>query len=160
GFAMCTIAMGCATTHSGAGGPNENAPAPHIASDEEFGDARADYTALRVGSPARAAWRKALLGYLLPRVSELLQKGNDDAVEVFKNACSLFDAAELDKPDAPPEMLRLGEELATVYARRGAEEPVVLGRSVAATLNPAARAQWDERIRWIQDFEASAGPTK
>ena len=71
----------CATT--GMGGDGGSAPpVPKITTDEEFGEARADYTAL---PPAgRVGWRKALLAYLTPRVDDLLQKGSDDAVRPFR----------------------------------------------------------------------------
>src|SRR5262249_14456692 len=105
----------------------------------------------------RAGWRKALLGYLEPRVDELLQKNSDDAVEVFKNACSLFDPEDLEKAEPDPGMSKLGLRVAEAYSKRGAEEPVILGLSVAAALDPALRPRWDERIKWIEEFEASSG---
>jgi tetratricopeptide (TPR) repeat protein len=144
----------CATT--GMGGDGGSAPpVPKITTDEEFGEARADYTAL---PPAgRASWRKALLAYLEPRVDDLLQKGSDDAVEVFRNACSLFEPEELAKPQPDPALAKLGTKLAESYSKRGAEEPVILGLSVAATLDPAQRPRWDEHMKSIMEFEASSG---
>src|SRR5262249_2090734 len=122
------LLLGACATTGNAGGGGASAPVPKITTDEEFGEARADYTAL---SPSgRAGWRKALLAYLEPRVDDLLQKGSDDAVEVFKNACSLFDPEELVKPEPDPALAKLALKLAESYSKRGAEEPVILGLSV------------------------------
>ena len=154
-LAAALLLGACATTGIAGGEGGSAPPVPKITTDEEFGEARADYTAL--GSGSRERWRKALLAYLEPRVDDLLAKNSDDAVEVFKNACSLFEPEELEKPAADATLAKLGLKLAEAYSKRGAEEPVILGLSVAATLDPALRARWDERMKWIADFEASSG---
>ena len=151
--AQALILGACATTGSGGEG-GTTPPVPKITTDEDFGEARADYTALPPGG--RASWRKALLAYLEPRVDSLLAKNSDDAVEVFKNACSLFDPEELEKPEPDPTLAKLGVKLAEAYSKRGAEEPVILGLAVAATLDSGLRPRWDERLKWIADFEASS----
>jgi tetratricopeptide (TPR) repeat protein len=150
------LVTGCATTGNGELS-GSGRPVPKITTDEEFGEARTDFTAIPTGSPSRAEWRKALLTYLLPRVDDLAARDNDDAIEVFKNACSLWEPEELEKPDTPKEMARRASMLADRFARRGAEEPVILGLSVAATLDPSQRGRWEERLRWIEEFESSAG---
>ncbi|HJZ84652.1 MAG TPA: tetratricopeptide repeat protein [Polyangia bacterium] len=155
-FAAGCLLLGCATTHLP--GATESAPpVPSITSDDEFADARAEYTALPAGARGRAAWRNALLAYLIPRVQEQLARKADDAVDLYRSACLLWDADELAKPDAPPELARLGGEIARLYAMRGAEEPVVLGLSVQATLDEKKRKEWEERLRWIDEFETGAG---
>jgi tetratricopeptide (TPR) repeat protein len=149
------FAISCATT-----GVHEQTgvvpPVPNITSDEDYGAARADYTALPVGH-GRVGWRNALLTYLLPRIDELLAKQSDDAVEVFKSACALYDPDELAKPGGPAEIGKVGEKIAQTYSMRGAEEPVVLGLSVAASFDPGAQKRWEERLKWIDDFESSGG---
>src|SRR5688500_3270488 len=128
-FAL-TLFGGCASTRA-ARDSGPALPVPPLTSDEDFGDARSEYSAFPLGSASREVWRKALLNYLLSRARELLAKHNDDAIDAFKNACSLYEPEELrDEDELPPELARLGEQLAARYSPRGAEEPVVLGLSV------------------------------
>jgi tetratricopeptide (TPR) repeat protein len=154
--AVEAASVGCATTHAGnlaRGGPPR--PVPKITNDEEFADARSDYTILAPGRADRTAWRAALVAYLMARGQDLLAKRSDDAVEAFRNACSLYEPEELARPDVPESMERMAERIAEVYAMRGAEEPVVLALSVQASRGKTAEKRWNERLRWIDEFEAS-----
>src|SRR5438270_197397 len=97
GWLAITLAVtSCATTLAEV--DRKAPPAPTISSDEDFGEARADYSALTPGGRRRAEWRQALLKYLFPRIRELLARNNDDAVEAFRNACSLYEPEELESP--------------------------------------------------------------
>lgn len=133
-------------------------PVKRIVTEDDYNTARPEYDALPIGAADRGERRAALAGYSLKQVRDDLDRGHpEDAYDAFKQALTLWDAAELwsGKVGGPTsDELRDGAaRVERAFKKRGAHEEVLVALAVEMALQPddaAARARYAEVTGWLR----------
>jgi tetratricopeptide (TPR) repeat protein len=135
-------------------------PVKPIASDEDYGAARAEYDALSVHAPDRAAHRAALEAWLFKQLREDIDRGHlEDAYEQLKQAATLYDPDELAGPIKDDALHDAAVRIEQAFKKRGAHEEVVVALAIELKLKPSdtsVRARYDEISNWLRN----GGPTE
>jgi tetratricopeptide (TPR) repeat protein len=158
-LALCALVAGCAhapkTPPSSAGASITPAgPVTAVASEEDYNSARAEYDALTVHAPERAARRAALETWLGKQLGEALDRGHlEEAYDQLKQAATLYDAEEL-AGKVRDDRLRDGAvRVEHAFRKRGAHEEVLVALVLEMKLAPddaSVRARYAEVTAWLR----------
>ncbi|MFH0899210.1 MAG: hypothetical protein V2A73_01140, partial [Pseudomonadota bacterium] len=122
--------------------------------DEDLERARSAFRALDAAQPEREQRRRELLDAHAGRVARSLDSGDADrAFEVFEKALTMWNADELDAPDAPPPgfepLVGSAERLFAHFSRTGAGNESI---AVLAFLAAAFPSKANEHLRTFEEI--------
>jgi len=157
--ALIALVGGCAhsakTPPSSAGASITPAgPVGTITTEEDYNTARAEYDALAVNSPERAARRAALESWLGKQLNGALDRGHlEEAYEQLKQATTLYDPDELGAKVKDDGLYENAVRIEHAFKKRGAHEEVLVALVVEMKLKPndtSVRARYDEVVGWLR----------
>ncbi len=129
-------------------------PVKAITSEDDYATARAEYDALALHAPERAARRAALETWLARQLREDLDRGHvEDAYEQLKQAATLWDADELDGKISDEGLRGSAVRIEQAFKKRGAHEEVLAALIIEMKLSPGesgARARFDQVVSWLR----------
>lgn len=131
-------------------------PGPIPASEEEAEAARQQLDLLPDDEPTRLSRRQGLLDYYCQATEQALVGGHaEEAFQLFGQALSLFEAAELQRVgqlSLQTKLLSAAQGIGRVYSRRGAHTEAVLALAVQIALTPADATlpqRFSELAAWL-----------
>jgi tetratricopeptide (TPR) repeat protein len=129
-------------------------PVKAVASEEDYNSARAEYDALTVRSPDRAARRAALETWLAKQLRGDLDHGHvEEAYEQLKQMATLWDPAELSGKVKDDALRDAAVRIEQAFKKRGAHEEVMVALVLEMKLAPddnTVRARYDEVSGWLR----------
>jgi tetratricopeptide (TPR) repeat protein len=152
--AACAHAPHPAPPSSAGASITPSGPVKAVSSEEDYNTARAEYDALTLHAPERAARRAALEAWLIKQLDQDLDHHHlEEAYEELKQAATLWDPEEL-AGDVKDEPLReAAMRIEQAFKKRGAHEEVLVALVLEMKLAPgdaSVRARYDGITAWLR----------
>ena len=152
--AACAHAPHSAPPSSAGASITPSGPVKAVSSEEDYNTARAEYDALTLHAPERAARRAALEGWLIKQLDQDLDHHHlEEAYEELKQAATLWDPEELAGSVKDEPLREAAVRIEQAFKKRGAHEEVIVALVLEMKLAPgdaSVRARYDGITAWLR----------
>ncbi len=147
--------QGAASSSSSPTSIAPSGPVKPIGNEDDYNAARAEYDAVLLHAPERAARKAALETWLMKQLGDGVERGHlEEAYEQLKQAATLYDPEELAGGKVKDEGLRDGAvRIEQAFKKRGAHEQVLVALMLEMSLQPGdsgVRARYDQIVSWLR----------
>ncbi len=153
-------ATGCAHRRAAGLETPDIAPPRTVEGLDDFEHVFNEFVLIDDDHPARDAYRRALMAFLLGYIDQALDATDEaEALSALQYATALFSPTELRVAPPHPELARRAHAIYRVAARRGAEDPSLLALAVEQRFgDPKARNEAVENWETLEAWVVGNGP--